>query len=108
MSQEKSVITHLEDCDGGNLETQESRFITQSALIATEDEHNPIEVLLISEKKPIPIESSRVELAILIRVYMIFVLDSPNVDFYAELLELYPDSFVILTIRDTDDQWWKS
>ncbi|KAF7587128.1 hypothetical protein BBP40_007699 [Aspergillus hancockii] len=35
-------------------------------------------------------------------------LDSPTADFYVELCEVYPDSLVILTIRDTDDQWWGS
>lgn len=34
--------------------------------------------------------------------------DSPTMDFYYELLQLYPDSLVILTVRDTDDQWWSS
>ncbi|PKX89090.1 sulfotransferase family protein [Aspergillus novofumigatus IBT 16806] len=35
-------------------------------------------------------------------------MDSPLGDFYAELAELYPDSLVILTTRDTDEQWWTS
>lgn len=35
-------------------------------------------------------------------------LDSPTADFYAEMSELYPDSVVILTTRDADEQWWAS
>ncbi|KAA8645193.1 hypothetical protein EYZ11_011526 [Aspergillus tanneri] len=34
--------------------------------------------------------------------------DSPAMDFTAELLELYPDSVVILSVRDSDEQWWTS
>lgn len=35
-------------------------------------------------------------------------LDSPTADFYVELADLYPESLVILTVRDTDKQWWSS
>lgn len=35
-------------------------------------------------------------------------MDSPTMDFYQELLDLYPNSLVILTVRDTDEQWWRS
>ena len=29
-------------------------------------------------------------------------------DFYAELSDLYPDSVVLLSARDSDEQWWRS
>ncbi|PVH96195.1 hypothetical protein DM02DRAFT_599638 [Periconia macrospinosa] len=35
-------------------------------------------------------------------------LDSPTADFYAEMSELFPGSAVILTVRDSDQQWWAS
>ncbi|RYP33159.1 hypothetical protein DL767_004863 [Monosporascus sp. MG133] len=35
-------------------------------------------------------------------------LDSPTADFYLELSQLYPKSVVILTVRDTEEQWWAS
>jgi hypothetical protein len=35
-------------------------------------------------------------------------LDSPTADLYQEMMQLYPDSLVILSVRDSDDQWWAS
>lgn len=35
-------------------------------------------------------------------------LDSPCIDFYSELLQLYPDSVVILSVRSSDHRWWES
>lgn len=35
-------------------------------------------------------------------------LDSPLIDFFAELNDLYPNSLVVLSVRDTDEGWWRS
>ncbi|KAL4928870.1 sulfotransferase family protein [Aspergillus undulatus] len=35
-------------------------------------------------------------------------LDVPTSEFSAELSSLYPESLVILTVRDSDSAWWKS
>jgi SP family general alpha glucoside:H+ symporter-like MFS transporter len=40
MAQEKMAAEHLEDGNGGNLETQDYRFIAQNALTETENEHS--------------------------------------------------------------------
>jgi len=34
--------------------------------------------------------------------------DSPGCDLYAELMAIYPNAKVVLSVRDSDDQWWKS
>ncbi|KAL8916913.1 MAG: hypothetical protein Q9208_008277 [Pyrenodesmia sp. 3 TL-2023] len=34
--------------------------------------------------------------------------DAPGCDLYAELMTIYPDAKVILSVRDSDEQWWKS
>ncbi|KAL8841918.1 MAG: hypothetical protein Q9170_000698 [Blastenia crenularia] len=34
--------------------------------------------------------------------------DSPGCDLYAELMDLYPDAKVVLSVRDSDEKWWKS
>lgn len=34
--------------------------------------------------------------------------DSPACDVYADLMQLYPSAKVILSVRDSDEAWWKS
>lgn len=34
--------------------------------------------------------------------------DSPCCDLYAELMTIYPNAKVILSVRDSDEQWWQS
>ena len=34
--------------------------------------------------------------------------DSPGCDIYRDLMKLYPNAKVILSVRDSDDVWWKS
>ena len=35
-------------------------------------------------------------------------LDSPTMDFYADLSDLYPDGVVLLSVHESDEQWWRS
>lgn len=34
--------------------------------------------------------------------------DSPGCDFYQELMAIYPNAKVVLSVRDSDEQWWNS
>lgn len=34
--------------------------------------------------------------------------DSPGCDVYRDLMVLYPEAKVVLSVRDSDDAWWKS
>lgn len=34
--------------------------------------------------------------------------DSPGCDIYRDLVEIYPEAKVILSVRDSDDVWWNS
>ncbi|KAL8951516.1 MAG: hypothetical protein Q9222_002519 [Ikaeria aurantiellina] len=47
------------------------------------------------------------ELKQLMRGYRAIV-DSPGCDVYADLLTAYPDAKIILSVRDSDEQWWTS
>ena len=49
--------------------------------------------------------SDRIKLAM--RGYLAAV-DSPGCDIYQDLTRLYPEAKVILSVRDSDDVWWKS
>ena len=35
-------------------------------------------------------------------------MDSPGCDIYQDLMMLYPEAKVVLSVRDSDEAWWKS
>ncbi|KAF9893402.1 hypothetical protein FE257_011834 [Aspergillus nanangensis] len=78
-----------------------------------EDESKPYANLLAAKRKypdadAVELEKlTEVSLESLVSPFNV-TLDSPPADFYAELADLYPHSLVILTVRDTEEQWWAS
>lgn len=62
--------------------------------------------LLQSSQSPIS-QSRATKLKGLMRGYRATV-DSPGCDVYADLMQLYPSAKVVLSVRDSNEAWWKS